>query len=391
MSPDIPAYIQFSSGSTAHPKGIVITQAALMHNVTGIATTGLRIGHDDRAFSWLPFYHDMGLVGFSIVALCAQRSVDYLSPTTFASRPMAWLKLMSAQRSSIVYAPGFAWRLAARCVRQEDVIDLGALRIAGVGGDMISAENLQECTSALAAVGLRPSAFQPGYGMAECTLAISMADPDLKPLIDHSTGTPYVGCGRPLPGLEVQVVDDAGRRLPEGGAGRIQVRGPSVTQHYYGASNEPSSGAEDGYFDTGDLGYMRAGEIFPTGRSKELIIVRGRNLWPQDIEREVGRLPGIAEGQVAAISVPGPFEEETLVLLLQRVPADAVQRAELAERVVESVNKAFGLAARVVFLPPNSLPVTSSGKLARVVARNRYLAGEWRAHSEGNSEVEAHA
>lgn len=396
FDPSIPAYVQFSSGSTSQPKGIVVQHSALMHNATAIAVHGLRMEPWDRACSWLPLYHDMGLVGFSVVALCGQRSVDYLSPTTFAARPVAWLRLMSQRRSTIVYAPAFAWRLAAQRYRGEPDIDLSALRVAGIGGDMIAPQMIETCANALAPTGFRLSAFQPSYGMAEATLAVSMSpvgatlrlepgDSEAQDTAQHPARL-YVGCGHPLPGVDVRVEDAAGNILPERAAGRLWIRGPNVMRSYHPHADATSETARaDGFFDSGDIGFLADGEVFPTGRSKELIILRGRNLWPQDVEWLVERLPGLKAGDVAAIGVPDAHDEESLTLLVQRAPRTERSEVEMEVLIAGAVAEALGVVPHIVFIPPGSLPFTSSGKLARAQARASYLSGQWPAGAHSSA------
>lgn len=385
------AYVQFSSGSTAEPKGVVVTQRALMANATAIAQHGLRMHADDRAFSWLPLYHDMGLVGFSVVALCGQRSVDYLAPASFAARPLQWLRLMSTQRSTIVYAPPFAWQIAAQRYGGEPDIDLSALRIAGIGGDMLEPSVLDTCMQKLAPAGLRTCAWQPSYGMAEATLAISMTDVERPPTVDDvvlayaKDGTPLaarsarwratrrlVGAGRTLPGIQLEARSDKGARLPDRHIGQLWVRGNSIMRHYLGETRDRCD--ERGFFDTGDLGYLDDGEVFITGRSKDMIPIRGRNVWLRDLEWTAERVRPLMPGDTAALAFDASADT-SLVLLVQRRIADEQEGSALAIRITEAIVQALGVSVRVQFVPPRSLPYTTSGKLARQELVRLYLSG----------------
>lgn len=383
------AYVQFSSGSTSQPKGVLISQQAVSANTTAILRHGMRLRPDDRAFSWLPLYHDMGLVGFSIAAVAGQCSVDYLAPTAFARRPMLWLQLMSDNSSSITYSPSFGYRLSVQRYKDEP-LDLSRLRIAGIGGDMIRPQILDAFTERLAACGFRPTAFLPSYGMAETTLAISVADDNEPPLVDTraDSGRQFVGCGRPLPGYEVSICNENHQPVPDGEIGHLWVRGPSLMQGYL---NNPQATEEmihhDGFLNTGDLGYRHNGQLIVTGRAKDLILMRGRNIWPQDIEWAVEHIPPLREGDAAAIGVDSGQDEDELIVLVQCRLSDLTARKTLRETIQSTISQNLGITGRIVLVAPHSLPFTSSGKLSRATARTRYLAGEFDIYEDSTDPV----
>jgi fatty-acyl-CoA synthase len=395
---DEAAYIQYSSGSTAHPKGVLITQTAITDNVRGILRHGLKARPGDRAFSWLPLYHDMGLVGFCIAPLMGQFTVDFLSTPAFARRPALWLKLMSDNRCTISFAPSFGYDLAARRINGGAAeLDLSAWRVAGIGGDMVRADILEAFAAHLAPAGFSPTAFLPSYGMAETTLGITFAGldspikvdvvdrahyklsrravparPGLKPERIRS----FVVCGRPLPGYRLEVRDDTGRVLGEREIGRIFVHGPSLMAGYF---DDPEATAavvdEDGFMDTGDMGYWLDGELVITGRAKDLILHNGRNIWPQDIEWAVEQITPLRSGAVAAFAVEGRDGGDHVVVLVEcRVASDAEMEA-LRGEVSAMVYRSAGVDSQVVMVAPKSLPFTSSGKLSRAGAKAGYLAG----------------
>jgi len=385
LGPGDMAYVQYSSGSTSQPKGVLISQRAVCSNVDAILRHGMAMRAGDRACSWLPFYHDMGLVGFSIAALCAQCSVDYLAPTTFAKRPSLWLQLMSANRSTITYAPGFGYRLAVQRLKDIDDLDLSALRVAGIGGDMIRPSVLAEFTEALAPCGFRAEAWSPSYGMAEATLAVAIGRSGQGPRLSRCLGADgrprdLVACGLALPDTEVRVLDASGRPLPAGQAGHLWVRGPGLMSGYLrDARLDDSMFDAEGFFDSGDLGYMEDGQVVVTGRAKELILLRGRNLWPQDIEWALERVEPLGQGDVAAFAVEAGEDEELVVLVQSRLHGDAEHREGLRTRLATVLSQHFGVSAQLVFLPPRSLPMTTSGKLSRSRAKDFYLRGDYRA------------
>jgi fatty-acyl-CoA synthase len=393
-------YIQFSSGSTRHPHGVQITQAGLMANLAGITgPAGLDVNEGDRAISWLPLYHDMGLIGFLMSPLAAQLSIDYLTPRDFARRPMQWLNLISRNRATIAYSPSFGYDLATRRGAQQvpDDLDLSCWRHAGIGGDMVRPDVLDRFVRAFEPRGFRRSAFIPSYGMAEVCLAITFcphgtgvrtdsvdrtalaeaqrAEPAANPQ-DSQRARRFVVCGRVLPGHELQVRDETGKTRGDREVGRIFVKGPSIMPGYF---REPDATREvlsaDGWLDTGDLGYMLAGEIVVTGRAKDLIIVNGRNIWPQDIEWAVEAEKVVKAGDAAAFSVDASDGERVVVAVVARVSGEEAKGA-LERDVAGAVREAVAVDCDVVLVPPAiGLPMTSSGKLSRARTKANYLAG----------------
>ncbi|WP_198174349.1 AMP-binding protein [Mesorhizobium xinjiangense] len=386
-----PAFIQYSSGSTSDPKGVVVTQEAVCANVRTILRDGLKVGPDDHTFSWLPLYHDMGLVGFSLAPMFAQIDADYTSPHTFARRPALWLKLMSANRSTITFAPSFGYRLAAERFKGDaSVLDMSHLRVAGVGGDMVRAEVLDVFAARFEAAGFRRSSFLPSYGLAEAVLAVTFSDLGAEPVTDgpSNLGQLYVSCGRPLPEVEIAIVDNAGRKVADAITGNIRVRGPNVMTEYFDNPLATDNAiGQDGFLETGDIGYLVDGWLFVTGRNTDVISCRGRNIWPQDVEWAAEHVEPLRPRDVAAIGVENGVEEE-LVLLVQCGLRDGAERAILTKRVGVAVRKAVGVAGRIVLVPPRSLPFTSSGKLARARARDFYLSGRFWSAERQNSELE---
>ncbi|MDQ0395338.1 fatty acyl-AMP ligase [Labrys monachus] len=394
FAPDEDAYIQFSSGSTASPKGVRIGQRAILANTRAILTEAMRLTPADRSFSWLPFYHDMGLVGFSIAPMLGQCPVDYLATSSFARRPALWLKLMSDNATTITYAPGFGYELAVRRLgSDETAIDLSHLRIAGVGGDMIRADSLKAFAAALATSGFSEKAFLPSYGMAEATLAISFARSEGEIPVDRVDRSALEGshravpasgpearlftiCGKPLDGHDIVIVDRAGSPVADRVIGRILVRGPSLMTGYVAdaQAGTPAIGP-DGFFDTGDLGYRFDGDLVVTGRAKDLILHNGRNIWPQDVEWAIEQLPGLRPGSVAAFAVETADGRDELTVLVECSLAAALERSGRRRDVATAIASSQGVAAHVVLVRPGSLPFTSSGKLSRAGAKALYLSG----------------
>lgn len=396
-TPDDPCYVQFSSGSTRNPTGVLCTHRALMANALAITKHGLKVVPADRALSWLPLYHDMGLVGFVLSPLAAQMTVDLMPTGAFVRRPLLWLDLISKNKATISYSPTFGYEL---CARRGDGtregLDLTAWRIAGCGGDMVRPGPLLGFAERYASAGFSDKAFVASYGMAEATLALTMAplnqglrfdtvdvdrmerDGQVTPGAGDRTRA-FVRCGPVLPAHELEVRDPSGATVPERCVGQIFVRGPSLMRGYFGEAEASARvlGA-DGWLDTGDLGYLVDGEIVPTGRAKDLILLNGRNVWPQDLEwsaeSEVERL---RSGDVAAFSVDQDAGE-TLVVLVQARSSDPAVRQALSEDVAAVLRARHGVEARVELVGAHALPQTSSGKLSRSKARALFLAGAFK-------------
>lgn len=398
--PDDPAYIQFSSGSTSAPKGVFATQSSVSANCHAIINEGVDVRPNDRAVSWLPLYHDMGMVGFFMVPLYAQLSVDYMSPTSFARRPMSWLKLISENRSTVTYSPSFGYELCAKRYRGEQ-FDLSSIRTAGIGGDMVRADALASFCDTFAPLGFDRGALVASYGLAEATLAVAFAPLGEGMRIDRvDTGRmqtsgrampetaqtkarqmrTFVSCGKPLASLQVRIVDAEDRDITDRQIGRIIVKGPSIAKGYFRADEDllPLTNA-DGWLETGDLGYWLDGEVVITGRSKDLILYNGRNIWPQDIEWVAQHAGGKNISGAGAFEVQETDGATRIVLLAECWSRDEETRAQLIRDISAATRAASGAPVSVELVGVRSLPMTSSGKLSRAAARARYLAGGYEA------------
>ena len=397
LTADAIAYLQYSSGSTRFPHGVAVTHRALLDNLRAHGL-GLQVEDSDRVVSWLPWYHDMGLVGCLLSPIANQLSVDYLKTEDFARRPLAWLDLITRNPgTTLSYSPTFGYDICARRTssqtRPADRFDLSRWRIAGNGADMIRPDVMQAFVDCFAEAGFKASAFCPSYGLAEATLAVSLMPPgegirlELVEETELSGCTAdrerprrfraIVNCGRPVTGMEVEIRGPDGEPLPDRGIGKLHVRGTSVMAGYF---RDPESTAAclaaDGWLDTGDMGYLSNGYIFIVGRAKDMIIINGRNHWPQDIEWAVEQLPGFKSGDIAAFAITGSSGEETPAVLVHCRVSDPGERGRLRDDIRERVRAITGITPVVELVPPRTLPRTSSGKLSRTKARNLYLSGE---------------
>ena len=394
--PDAIAYLQYSSGSTRFPHGVAITHAALLNNLAA-HSYGMEVCDTDRCVSWLPWYHDMGLVGCFLSPVANQVSTDYLKTEDFARRPLAWLDLISRNTgTTLSYSPTFGYDICARRMssqtRASDRFDLARWRVAGNGADMIRPDVMQAFVDAFADAGFQASAFLPSYGLAEATLAVSIMPPGegiRVELVEETQlsgasidgGRPQryraiVNCGKPVRDMVVEIREEDGAPLPDRAIGKVWCRGTSVMVGYF--RDDPATAAcmTDGWLDTGDMGYMSDGYLYIVGRAKDMIIVNGRNHWPQDIEWAVEQLPGFKAGDIAAFAITTPGGEETPAVLVQCRSSDERERTRLRDEIRERVRSVTGMNCVIELIPPRTLPRTSSGKLSRAKARNLYLSGD---------------
>lgn len=407
MSGDELAYLQYTSGSTRFPRGVAITQKVALANLSEIAIHGLKITRDDRMVSWLPLYHDMGLVGFLLVPLASQLSTDYLSPRNFAMRPRLWLKLISENRGTISSSPPFGYALCAKRLRWSDCerYNLSSWRVACVGAERIHPEPLEKFAQLLAPNGFNPAAWVACYGMAECTLAVTFAPLGAGLEIDvvekeaMSSGgvarslplserggdhtLTFVDCGELLPSYQMAIRDPQGNDLPDRAYGHVWVKGPSVMTGYF---QDPESTSEvmtaDGWLNTGDIGYRMGSRLVVTARHKDVIIINGRNIWPQDLEHLAEQVEGVRYGHVSAFAAPGPDGTDRAVLVTESHEKNPVNRTRLIDEIKASIQTHFGIVSHVDLVPSGTLPRTSSGKLSRSQTKRDFVARQCWSESE---------
>ncbi|WBY17366.1 fatty acyl-AMP ligase [Erythrobacteraceae bacterium WH01K] len=395
-SPDDICYLQYSSGSTRFPTGVAVTHKALLHNLYGHAAS-MAVGPGDRVVSWLPWYHDMGLVGCFLSPIANQVSIDYLKTEHFARRPLAWLDLISRnQGTTLSYSPTFGYDICARRISSQSNVaerfDLSRWRTAGNGADMIRPDVMQHFINAFADAGFRASAFTPSYGLAEATLGVTVMPPGegiRVELVEEErlSGSPrnldrparyraIVNCGKPMPDMKVEIRDERGNVRGDHQIGTVWCAGPSIMHSYFRNPEATAEALVDGWLDTGDMGYMADGYLYIVGRAKDMIIINGKNHWPQDIEWAVEQLPGFNHGDIAAFSIEDEGGEEAPAVLVHCRVSEEEERVRLRNTIREKVQAVTGMNCVVELVPPRTLPRTSSGKLSRAKAKRLYLSGE---------------
>ena len=394
-----PALIQYTSGSTGQPKGVLLTHDNLLANVAAIAG-GLALTPADVGVSWLPLYHDMGLIGSWLTCLHHGIPITLLPPTAFLARPERWLWAIHQRAATLSAAPNFAYELCARRVADAALegLDLSTWRVALNGAEPVSSSTLERFAARLAPYGFRHQAMMPVYGLAECSVALTFPPVGRGPRVDRvareafqreglalpapegDTGAlEFVSAGFALPGHELRVVDDANRDLPERSVGRLIFRGPSMTAGYFEKPEATRAiSVEGGWLDSGDLAYLVEGELHVCGRRKDLVIKGGRNIVPQEVEEAAAAVAGIRRGCVVAFGVANAATgTESLVVVAETRVDDAAARERLVAAVIEKVAEAIEVPPdEVVLVPGGSVPKTSSGKVRRSAARELYLAGE---------------
>jgi acyl-CoA synthetase (AMP-forming)/AMP-acid ligase II len=378
-----------------------------MANIKCIMEDGLRITPEDYGISWLPLYHDMGLIGFVLAPLANRVPITFLPPLLFLKRPVSWFQAFTRHKGTIAYAPNFAFALCVKRIRERDLegIDLSSWRVAGCGAEPIRPETLEAFVESFGKVGFRKEALLPSYGMAESSLAIAFTElgegmktisvhgPSLwgentAKLVpeDDENSVRLVSCGPQFPLHEIAIFDTedatSATPLPEGKVGEIRIKGPSVMNGYWEDAERTRDTFAGTFLRTGDLGFLLQGHLFICGRSKEVVIVNGRNYYPQDMEWEAAKVPGVRKGNVIAFGARDPAgverDRERVVLAFEATDAeDPAKASVMCQGVRKAVQEGMSLTLDdVVAVVPGALPKTSSGKLQRAKTRELYESGE---------------
>ena len=391
------AFVQFTSGSTSAPKGVALTHGNLSANIDAInGANGLALSAEDAGVSWLPLYHDMGLVGMALGPIYCARPVFLLTPQAFVKRPAEWLRAISRYRATISFAPNFAYDLCVRRIKDRDLegVDLSCWRVAGCGAEPIHAPTLAAFAEKFRTVGFRETSLLPSYGLAEHVLAATFPPRDRGPRVeqvpaddvnerrmaiplegDEQPAVTLVSCGRSLPGHQIRIVDEHGRELSERHVGEITLAGPSVMLGYYKDDDLTRRTVRQGWLHTGDLGYLSGGELFVCGRAKDVIIVNGRKYHPQDLEWGVDDLPGVRRGRVVAFGTTQSGGPDRVVIVVER--GGSVASGALRDAIRRRIVDLHGLYVdEVVLVPSGTVGRTTSGKLQRAAIKIRYECGD---------------
>jgi len=388
------AIVQFTSGSTSEPRGVVLTHGNVNANSRAIAAT-VGVHPEDTVVSWLPLYHDMGLIGFLITALNCGTSLVIMPPQRFTADPSLWLQAISDHKATLTGGPNFGFALASRVLRsgRAEGMDLSSLRLALNGAEPVDPEVLDGLIEAGEPYGLKPEVPYPVYGLAEATLAVTFPPPGRRYVIDHVSRTAvqegdfaapsipgkedtqaFISLGKSLPGVKVSIIRSDGREASEREVGEVCVQAPSVMQGYWDDPGKTAEALRGGWLHTGDLGYQAEGELYLVGRIKDMVIIGGRNLFPEDVERCAEQVDGVRKGNAIAFGVTSRKGRERLVLVGETRLKSIDRALEAARTVSSEVRESIGVPVReVVLVPAGSLPKTSSGKKRRFLCRDLYL------------------
>ncbi len=391
------ALLQYTSGSTGNPKGIVLTHANLLANIRAMGQA-TQVTSTDVFVSWLPLYHDMGLIGAWLGSLYFACPMVVMSPLTFLARPERWLWAIHKHRGTLAASPNFGYELCLRKIPDEAIegLDLSSWRMAFNGAEPVSPDTIANFTQRFSRYGLRPEALTPVYGLAECSVGLAFPPPTRGPLIDRikrdkfvrsgqaepatseeADALRFVACGRPLPGHQIRIVDATGSEVGERVEGRLEFKGPSVTSGCFRNPEQTRQMFHGEWLDSGDYAYLAAGDIYLTGRAKDIIIRAGRNIYPHELEEAVGNLPGVRKGCVAVFGSPDPVSgTERLVVLAETRERDPGKLEELRSRINAMTLDILGMPADdTVLAPMHSVLKTSSGKIRRAACREMYEKG----------------
>ncbi|WP_410875152.1 fatty acyl-AMP ligase [Nocardia sp. A7] len=376
------AFLQYTSGSTGTPKGVVVTHGNLLHNEAAISTS---VGIDDAStgVSWIPQFHDMGLIGSLLASIYAGANLVFMSPTTFLKRPVRWLQAIDKYGATCTSAPNFAYELIAKRVTDEQLstLDLSTLEVALCGAEPVRERTIAAVRERFASAGWRPTALLPAYGLAEATLLVTAGPIDAPPVVIEGPDSSLVGCGQPARGLTVRVVDPhTGQQVADNTVGEIWIQGDSVAAGYWNRPEETRHtfdahlGDEGPFLRTGDLGMLREGELFVTGRFKDLLIINGRNLYPQDVEEVVEQLhPALTTGVAVSVEA-GDRERLVVVQGIKTALLRGTTLAELTSTIKIAVARGFDVPApSVVLIESRSVHRTTSGKVQRASMREAFL------------------
>ena len=397
--PAATALIQYTSGSTGDPKGVVLSHANLLANIRAIIKA-IDATSAEVMLSWLPLYHDMGLIGAWLAPLYVGARCYIMSPLSFLARPQGWLWASHRYRATVSAAPNFAFELCLKQIDEGELkgLDLSSLRYVANGAEPVSIHTLRRFIARFGRYGFRPQAMAPVYGLAECAVALALPPPGRGPVIDRvkrealsrrelaepaSPDDPnaieFIACGRPVPGHEIRIVDDAGRELEERREGRLEFRGPSATAGYFRNEAKTRELFRAGWLDSGDRAYMANGDVFITGRIKDIIIRAGQHIYPHEVEEAVGDIVGLVKGSVAVFGVADPGSgTERIVVLAETSQAEGAERDALRARARTAVTDILGSPPDdIVLVEPGTVPKTSSGKIRRATAREHYLAQQF--------------